>query len=233
MKKFGEMFAPILAAVLIAQPIVAIAGNTGRIIPNGKIGIISEGKEVGQIKSEAPVPEGLLMVCDGNCIMQAHGLQLVAQDKSVFAVTEASERWDVAVKNGRIDFGVKADSKSLAFHTPTDVIQVQQVIVPASSEGLVRGSVTVTDKGTELAVTEGMLKVAYNGTQQVVQPGEPIVLAQTGAVTGGTAVAGGTGAGITTTGAIVAGTVAVVGIGAGVAATAGSDSNEVQQLSKF
>lgn len=231
MKKFGEVFAPILAAALIAQPIVAMAGSAGRIIPNGKVGIISEGREVGQIKSEAPIPEGSLMMCDGNCVMQAHGLQLVAQDKSVFAVTEGGERFDVMVKNGRIDFGVKADSKSLAFHTPTDVIQVQQVIVPASSEGLVRGSVMVTDKGTELAVSEGMLKVAYNGTQQVVQPGQPIVLAQAGAATGAATTT--TTTGLSTTAMVVGGSIAAVGLGAGIAAGTSGGGSETKAVSPY
>jgi len=231
--------AAILVAALIVQPVIAMAGSSGRLIPNGTVGILSDGKEVQQIRSEVPLPEGSLMVCNGNCIVQTHGLRLVAQDKSVFAVVLGNEGWKVAVKSGRIEFGVNSDAKPIAFLTPQDVIQVNQVIVPASTDSIVRGSLSVTEKGTQLSVEQGMLKVSYNGSEQLVQPGMPILLAQADGGAGAGAGAGGAGAGAggavaggtilgmsTPTAAIVGTGIVVVGGVAGAAVgTSGSSSN--------
>jgi hypothetical protein len=237
--------AAILVATLVVQPVIAMAGGSGRLIPSGKVDVFSDGKEVQQIRSESPLPEGSLMVCNGNCVVQTHGLQLLAQDKSAFAVALGKEGWNIAVKNGLIEFSVNADAKPIVFHTPQDVIRVNQVIVPADSEGIVRGTLSVTEQGTRLSVEQGILNVSYNGGEQAVQPGQPIILAQAtagdnekrpGAAVppasgaGAAAVAGGgaTIMGVPATAAAVIGGVAVAGAVAGGVAASNSSTNSPQ-----
>ena len=230
----------VLVAMLVVQPAVVMAGSSGRLIPSGNVDVFSDGKEVQQIRSEVPLPEGSLMVCNGNCVVQTHGLHLLAQDKSVFAVAMGKEGWNVAVKSGRIEFGVNADAKPIAFLTPQDVIRVNQVIVPVSTDGIVRGSISVNEQGTQLSVEQGTLNVSYNGGEQLVQPGVPIVLAQAdggsksddqkraGAVVppaaGAGAAAGGAFGMSTTTLMVIGGVAAAGGIAGGVAAATSSNS---------
>lgn len=178
MKGFGRFLVLLLAALLVAQPMLAVAGSPVRIIPTGNVSVLDNGKEVNRFKSEMPLPEGTLMVCNGNCLVQSRNLQLVAQDQAVFALAEAKDRWDLTVKDGRIDFAMGADAKSVAFHTPQDLVRTERVIVPASGNGLVRGYVQVSDQGTQLSVQEGTLQVSGNKGVQTIEAGKSITLAQ-------------------------------------------------------
>ncbi len=219
MKKICEMFVLVLVAVMIGQPLAAFAGSSPRMIPGEKVSILADGKEVNQFRSEMPVPQGTMMACSGSCIIQSQDLQLVARDKAVFALTEERSQWDLTVKTGRVDFAMRSEAKPVSFNTPHDTIRTEQVIVPASSEGLVRGFVSVTDKGTELSVQEGALQVVNQNGSQLVQPGHSILLAQAviPASPAPAATAGGAGAAGFTTGQIVG--LGVMGAGAVAIAT--------------
>lgn len=242
MKKISEFLAIVLVAALVAQPMVAMAGSPNRLVPTGNVSVLANGKEVNRFKSEMPLPEGLLMACSGSCLVQTQGLQLVAQDQAVFALTDGEKNYDMTVKSGRVDFAIRAEAKPVAFHTPQDLIRAEQAIVPAGTNGLVRGYVTVSDTGTELNVQEGALQVVSQNGTQTVKPGQPmIILAQAqmngekdkkdkkaaGAVVagGGAAGAAAGGGGLSTT-AMVIGGVMAAGIAGGVAAAAATTGDE-------
>ncbi len=178
MRKICEMLVLLMVAVMIGHPMAAFAGSSPRLIPNGAVSVLADGKEVDQFRSEMPMPQGTMMACSGSCIIQSQSLQLVARDKAVFALTEESSRWDLTVKTGRVDFAMRSEAKPVSFNTPHDTIRTKQVIVPASSGGLVRGFVSVTEKGTELSVQEGALQVVDHRGTQLVQPGHSLLLAQ-------------------------------------------------------
>ena len=232
MKKFCKSFVVVLAALLVVQPMLAVAASPARIIPTGNVSLLADGKEMSQFRSEMPLPQGALMACNGNCLVQTQSLQLVAADKTVFALAESQKEWDLTVKSGQVDFAIAAQAKPMAFHTPHDIITAEQAIIPASSDGLVRGYVSVTENGTELTVQEGALQVMSSDGRQLVQAGHSVVLAQAKvgktekAAAAGAAASAGAGAGIaagsggiSSSTALAAGGIVAAGIAGGVIAT--------------
>lgn len=178
MKTISKMVVSVLVVLLVAQPMLAMASSPAQLIPTGKVSVLSEGKEVKQFKAEMPLPQGVMMLCSGSCLVQAQSLQLVARDKAVFGLTEARESWNLIIKSGRVDFAFHPDSKPVAFHTPGDLLQVEKVIVPAGISGVARGYVSVIEQGAQLTMLEGALQVTGSQGSQLVQPGHTIVLAQ-------------------------------------------------------
>ena len=156
-----------------------MGGDRARVIPQGKVSLLEEGKEATQFQSELPLPEGTLMLCNGNCLVQTQNLQLVAQDRAIFALAEGKARWDLTVKSGQVDFAMRADAKPISFHTPLDTIQMEQAIVPVSGAAMVRGSIKVGEAESVLSVQEGSLQVMGPDGTVLVQPGYGVRLAQT------------------------------------------------------
>lgn len=177
MKTVCKFMALLLVGALVFQPLLAVAGPGARLIPNGNVSLLKDGNEVTQFKSEMPLPDGLLMVSKGSCVVQSSGLQFVAQDQAVFGLSESFDRWNVTIKSGRVDFAMRGDAKLVTFNTPHDTIRTDSFIVPASSDGLVKGYILVSDAGTELRMDDGGLQLATaEGAQTVQAPGQ-IVLA--------------------------------------------------------
>ncbi len=178
MRKLFEFAAILLVALLIGQPVVAFAASSARLVPSGQVSVLDNGKEVDQFHSEMPLPQGILMACNGSCVVQIQNIQLVAQDKAVFALADDDARWDLTAKSGRIDFAFRSNAKLVSFRTPHDVIQTERIVVSASSEGMVRGYLNVTADKTELTVEQGALQVSTRNGTQTIEPGKSIVLAQ-------------------------------------------------------
>lgn len=238
MKRISKMCIVSLAALFVAQPMLATAGSSARLIPAGSVRVMDNGKEVNNFKSEMPMPQGLTMAVNGKCIVQSQSLQLVAQDQAVFALNEAESRYDLTIKSGRVDFAMRPEAKPVSFHTPHDLIQSEQAIVPAGNAGLVRGFVTVSEEKTELSIQEGALQVMSSDGTQLVQPGHSIVLAQarlgsTTPATGGKGTvkpaltAGSSGGALTTKGMVMggAGVLSIIGAGVGFA-TSNNNASE-------
>lgn len=243
MKRVTRWLALVVSFALVFQPMLTWAGPSARVIPNGMVSLLEGGKATNQFKSEFPLPEGTMMLCNGSCVVQTPKLQLVAQNQATFAVAEGKDLWDVTVKMGRIDFAVRSGAKPIAFHTPHDTLQTEQAIMPADTAGMVKGHILVTETESVLSVQEGALQVSSKEGPQLIQPGTSIKLAQAqmtptapkkdddkkkpaGAVitgAGGGAAAGGAGVG-TNTMLVVGGLAAAgIGIGAGIAATSGGE----------
>jgi len=178
MRHTPKILVAILATLLVLHPALSWAGSGARVIPQGKVSLLENGKEATQFQSEIPLPEGSLMLCNGNCLVQTQTLQLVAQDRAVFALAEDKARWDLTVKFGQVDFALRPDAKPISFHTPHDTIQTERAIVPASSTGLIRGYIAVTDSESVLALQEGTLQVMSPDGTVLVEPGQGIRLAQ-------------------------------------------------------
>jgi hypothetical protein len=179
MKATCKSLIMILVMLLVFQPVFSWAGQGARVIPQGKVSVLTDGKEVGQFQSEMPLPEGSLMLCKGSCLVQTQNIQLVAQDRAVFALTEGKARWDLTVKSGQVDFAIKTGAKPISFHSPYDSIQADRAIVPATNTAMVRGSIAVSESEAVLAKAEGTLQMIDAEGTQLVQPGQSIRLAQT------------------------------------------------------
>jgi hypothetical protein len=211
MKSISRTLVFTLAMLMVVQPMLSWAGTGARVIPQGKVSLLEEGKEATQFQSELPLPEGTLMLCNGNCLVQTQNLQLVAQDRAVFALAEGKARWDLTVKSGQVDFAMRADAKPISFHTPNDTIQMERAIVPASGAGMVRGSIKVSETESVLSMQEGALQVMSPDGTVLIQPGQGIRLAAAPATTGATA--GVAGSGETLYGGLTVTTWALIGLG--------------------
>ncbi len=185
MKCISKTMVFILATLLIVQPCFSWAGTGARVIPQGKVSILEEGKEVTQFQSELPLPEGTMMLCNGKCVVQTQSLQLVAQDQAVFALAEGKARWDLTVKSGQVDFAMRPEGKPISFHTPLDTIQMERAVMPASGTGMVRGSVVVSKTDSNLVIHEGTLQVMGPDGTMLVNPGQAIRLVAAGSSTAG------------------------------------------------
>ncbi len=191
-----------------------------RLIPDGTVELIADGKTVSKFKSEVPLPDGLLMVAEGNCVVQTGGIQLMARDKSVFALSEGAQHWDLTIKQGHVDFALRANAKPVTFTTPHKTIDSQQAIVPASGNGLVRGYVEVTEKETQFIVTEGSPRAVSSSAPQATQQGQGITLAQATGGMGGKPPGGSGGNSGIPTEAWIAGGVAGAGLVTAIAVAA-------------
>jgi hypothetical protein len=231
MKIVSRTMITVLAALLVIQPMLSWAGQGARVIPEGKVSLLADGKEINQFQSEMPLSEGSMMLCNGRCLVQTPNIQMVAQDQAVFALAEGKTYWDLTVKSGQVDFSMRADAKPISFHTPLDTIQTAQALVPASSTGMVKGSIKVTEKESVLNIQEGALQVMAPDGTQLVQSGQAVRLAAAGTTTGTTTPADTTPllyGGLTATQwAIIGGVVVVgLGVGLGVGLSGGSDDSK-------
>lgn len=237
MRAYRIWFVTLLIGCLIAQPMLAGWAVAARIIPTENGSLIIDGKEVNVFKSEMPLPEGRMVTCKGNCLVQTKGMHLVAQDQAVFALSETPEQYRLTVQSGRLDFAMGTDSKPLVFQTPSHTISSEKNILPAN-QGLIRGYIIVTDNGARIDITEGAIQVATGEGTQLIEPGHPLVialnedtdalLAGAAAAAGGAGIAGASSAGASS-GATAAGAgfISAVGIAAGVAASA-SDGGRLE-----
>jgi hypothetical protein len=231
MRKYNAAIVVLLVACLAAQPLLAGSASAARLIPTEKGSLIIDGKETSSFQSEMPLPEGKLITCKGSCLVQGRNMQLVAHDKAVFALSEAPEQYDLTVQSGRIGFAAGPESKEIAFHTPDQTIRSEKTAVQGTDK-VVRGFVSVTDKGAEIAVEEGALQVATANGTKLIEPGRPLTFgAGTAGMAAATAgLAGASSSGVSAGAVAAGGAVAGVGVAAGVAASAnnvGGTTNSV------
>jgi hypothetical protein len=222
MFNFRKSFVVLAAATLLAQPL--FAGSAPRLVPDGSVKILENGVVM---NTEMPVPAGSLMACNGQCYVEAGGLQLMGADKTVFALQEEAESFVVMVQEGRLDFALKADAKPVEFKTPFDTLAAKPYQVPAGNDAVVRGTIQVTKERALLTMTQGSMELTASDGRKLVNAGNTLVLTQVAA--DGEAAA--TGTTVSTT-AIVGGAIAVGAVAAGAIAIAseggsGDDNNDV------
>ncbi len=179
MKFLRELTAIICGALMVVFPVIATAGTTAKLIPTGKVRLIDSGV-TRVIGSTVPVPENTVMMCNGVCVVQGSRIQLAAHDKAIFAVATGSDKWELVVKKGSVDFALKGDETSITVRTPKDVYTLSPVAVPASTEDrVVRGTVSVSSNGkSSLKVTSGAIRVVSSSGDQILKEGMSLQLAQ-------------------------------------------------------
>jgi len=219
----------VVTAVILAMGILWAWGAVQaqspiRLIPQDSVNIIFDDGMHREIRSEVPLPEGLMLESRGQAMIQGPGLQAVAQDGTSFAIVDAGESWDFNVQHGRMDFAFRPDAKPILFTTAHGIFQVEPTIasdsynamipmcvggaaegeVPETSGSMVRGYLVVNGEDARLVMEEGFSRLAYADTQCLLQSGQGIQLVQgqvtplatgTAVAAASTATAGGGGAG--------------------------------------
>lgn len=223
MARFQKISFFLVAAMLLAQPL--FAGASPRLVPQGSVKFLASGTVVDK---EMPAPAGTLMACNGQCYIEANGLQLMGSDKTVFAVHEEGDKFIVMVQEGNIEFALSANSKPVEFKTPFDSLDARPHMVPTSSDAIVRGTLQVTKERAVLSLSQGSLELTNSDGQKLIHAGNSLVLAQ--AVVGGAA--GGAAGGTTLAGAAVA-VGGAAAIGGAIAITDTDDDDDDDEVSPF
>ena len=179
-KQFLKAF---IVVVLVVFSTSALASNFGsaRIMPEGKVLIYRGDRQVGELTTEAPLPNGDLLACEGDCAVRMDGLLLVGADQSLFSVTTRANSRDLLVKNGTVHFALSKMPQSLVIVTPRGAVTVRQLILNAAATGgPLKGYVAVSQESSEIGVTEGgAVLVSTAEGEATIPAGNKMVLAQT------------------------------------------------------
>jgi len=204
----------VLAVVVICSFsawVLASGLNGARVIPSSKVAIYDGAKKIGEISNEAPLPEGKILSSDQTFGLKLDGIYLVATEKTKVAVSPLAGGQDIFVQEGRVYFAIRGIKNTLVFSTPQDSVTVENVIIQASTETpMIKGYLAFENKQMELVVTEGgQLRVVSAHGQQIVQPGNKMMVRTAQADLGG----GGGGGGLLLGGGIAGGmtVLAIVG----------------------
>jgi hypothetical protein len=217
--------AVILAAV-INLGFVNIGFAAGGSIGHGNLSVYKSGQLVSKLSGQNPIEDGSLLICDGKCMIKSEGISLIAGDKANVAITNEENTFKLYVKEGRVDYIINSNVRTISFYTPQGTYTVAEVIFNAGGQSAVKGTVEVNSKGkTEITVTEGRMVFATADGMKTVDANNKIVLAV--APEAGAAGAGGGLFGLGTGGTLAAGTLLVgAGVAAGVVINDNNDDDD-------
>ena len=168
-----------LSAVL-ALSTANIAFAAGGSIGHGNLSVYKEGKLVSKLTGQNPIEDGALLVCDGKCMIKSEGISLITADDANVAVTNEENTFRLYVKEGRVDYIINSNVRTIAFHTPQGTYTVAEVVFNAGKQSAVKGTVEVDSTGhTEITVTEGRMVFATADGMKTVDANQKIVLAVT------------------------------------------------------
>jgi hypothetical protein len=174
-----------LSAVL-ALSTANIAFAAGGSIGHGNLSVYKEGKLVSKLTGQNPIEDGALLVCDGKCMIKSEGISLITADDANVAVTNEENTFRLYVKEGRVDYIISSNVRTIAFHTPQGTYTVAEVVFNAGKQSAVKGTVVVDSTGhTEITVTEGRMVFATAEGMKTVDANQKIVLAVTPAAGAG------------------------------------------------
>ena len=165
----------LIASFAFAAVGFSAKGSSARIIPKGTVSVIKDGKVVGEFTQEAPLPEGSLLKCEGQCTVRMNDAYLVAEHDTVFSVTPMAESNELLVQEGTMYFSINESSRPLQFNTPSGVVTTRQTSL---TDGELRGYVRVSGNEAEVGVIGGgtMLVDTPNG-EMAILPGKQVTLA--------------------------------------------------------
>jgi hypothetical protein len=137
----------------------ATAGFAARIVPTGMVSIIEDSKVIGKFSQEAPLPEGVLLRCEGNCAVKLDDVYMTVKPKTVFSVNPMADRHGVLVQQGTVYYSLNESSRPLAFDTTAENMTTGDLYM---TDDELRGYVRVVGNDTEIGVLSGgsmMLKI--------------------------------------------------------------------------
>jgi hypothetical protein len=178
-KLFVKVFTTIIA-VTFAAPAFAFESHPSRIIPDGTVYVYEGDTKVGEFTAESPLPEGSMLTCNGKCGVKMDDTYMVATDKSAFSISHKDGKKELRVNKGTIYFALSALPQPMKFRTAAGVIDVEQLILNAASDGgLLKGYISATPERTELGVFEGgSMLVLTPKEETLIKSGKRIILAQ-------------------------------------------------------
>jgi hypothetical protein len=165
-------------AAVISFSTVNIGFAAGGSIGHGNLSVYKSGQLVSKLTGQNPIEDGSLLVCDGKCMIKSEGISLIAGDKANVAVANEENTFKLYVKEGKVDYIINSNVRTISFYTPQGAYTVAEVIFNAGSRSAVKGTVEVDSKGiTEITVTEGRMVFATAEGMKTVDANNKIVLA--------------------------------------------------------
>ena len=176
-------------AAVISMGTVNIGFAAGGSIGHGNLSVYKGGQLVSKLTGQNPIEDGSLLICDGKCMIKSEGISLIAGDKANVAVANEENTFKLYLKEGKVDYIINSNVRTISFYTPQGTYTVAEVIFNAGSQSAVKGIVEVDSKGkTEITVTEGRMVFATAEGMKTVDANHKIILAvapDAGAVGGG------------------------------------------------
>lgn len=183
MKKSFLKAIALSAAIALGSANVCFA--VGGSIGHGNISVYKDGQLVNKLTGQNPLQDGALLVCDGKCMIKSEGISLIADDKAKVAVANEKSSFKLYMKEGRVDYSITSNVRTIAFYTPQGTYTVAEVVFNAGNQSSVKGSVVVTADGkTEISVTEGRMIFATAEGMKTVDANNKIILAVAPAASG-------------------------------------------------
>lgn len=169
--------AAVLAA-LLSFGSVQVGFAAGGSIGHGNLSVYKDGELISKLTGQNPIEDGSLLVCDGRCMIKSEGISLVAGDNAKVAVTNEKDTFKLYVKEGKVDYIISSNVRTISFYTPQGTYTVAEVIFNAGNQSVVKGTVEVDSTGkTEITVTEGRMVFATADGMKTVDANNKIVLA--------------------------------------------------------
>jgi hypothetical protein len=159
------------------------AGFAARIVPSTKVSIIKDGKVIGELSQEAPLPEGAILRCETRCAVKLDDVYMVAEPGTIFSVSPMANRHDVLVQQGNIYYLLNESSRPLHFDTPAGEATTRDF---SMTDGELRAYVHVAGNYTEIGVIGGgSMTVATEAGEVPIATGKNITisLADSGKIT--------------------------------------------------
>jgi hypothetical protein len=165
-------------AALLSFGSVHVGFAAGGSIGHGNLSVYKGGELVSKLIGQNPIEDGSLLVCDGRCMIKSEGISLVAGDNAKVAVTNEENTFKLYVKEGKVDYIISSNVRTISFYTPQGTYTVAEVIFNAGNQSVVKGTVEVDSTGkTEITVTEGRMVFATAEGMKTVDANNKIVLA--------------------------------------------------------
>lgn len=204
MKKTFLKAAALAAAISFSTFNIGFAA--GGSIGHGNLSVYKDGALVSKLTGQNPIEDGSLLVCDGKCMIKSEGISLIADDDANVAVANEENTFKLYVKEGKVDYVISSNVRTISFYTPQGTYTVAEVIFNAGNKSVVKGTVEVDGTGkTEITVTEGRMVFATAEGMKTVDANNKIVLAVAPGGAGGGGLFGlGTGATLAAGAGIVA-----------------------------
>ena len=200
----------VIASFAFASVGFSASVNSARIIPNGRVSIIENGKVVGEFSKEVPLPEGSLLKCEAKCAVKMNDAYMVAEPDTVFSVSPMANSNELLVQEGTVYFSVTESSRPIQFNTPGGVVTTRETSLTGSE---LKGYVRVSGNETEIGVIEGgTMRVETTSGEMAIVPGKQITITLAEPATSVSGAGGEGGSSLVTDIALgVAGTAVIVG----------------------
>jgi hypothetical protein len=158
---------------------------SARIIPTGKVSIISEGKVIGEFSKEAPLPEGAKLRCEATCTVKTKDLYVSVEPETTFSIKPMANGTELAVDQGTAYFSLSKVSSSVEFKSPAGNASTREISMTGSE---IKGYIRVSGNKMEIGVIEGGSMTLETASGEIaITPGNQVTSAAINSETAATA----------------------------------------------